>query len=689
MNTTTKLMTLLLALLLPITAIALPPYSYTNYEFEVDGIYYIIENGNACVTFQSWTSGIHVTNYHGDVIIPATVTYQDMTYPVTIIDSYAFYYCEGLTSITIPASITEIRGSAFLGCTGLTRVNITDVEAWCKIKMGDNPIRYARHLYLNDAEVTELTIPDGITSIGQNAFQGWAGLTSVKIPETVTSIGNNAFEDCTGLKSISIPNSVTEIGEIAFEDCINLTNVTLGNSVTTIKLSAFSGCTALESINFPSSVSSIGDGAFNHCRALTGITFGNSVTSIGSAVFNDCTSLTSIVIPNSVTEIGNKAFCGCTSLMNVFIGNSVTTIGKDAFQNNPAIEKVVCKAITPPSWNDMSMFTANVYNHAELHVPIDTEMAYKTSQSWGQFVNIIGDVTIETPGDEDDYEYIPFVREGVKWVYRCENPFLAQILDMPEGLHYYSFEMTGDVLIGDKYYKPVRLTHYLDKEKEVEDFIPVYLREEDKVVYAILPDGILHPQCPVGIGSYIGEPDQELPLTTTDEEFVLYDFNDPNALYQSIHTPDIDNLEYIGNELMSIGNHQVKVHRFHSWYNEDELVIEGIGYDGWAGMPLFYFETFISGLQVGYGLSHVIENGEIIYKGRWYDPNVEPVIPGDANGDGEITIADANSVIDIVIMGGNASHPRMPAIDMNDDGEVTIADVNVIIDIILNDNLIY
>jgi len=223
-----------------------------------------------------------------------------------------------------------------------------------------------------------------------------------------------------------------------------------------------------------------------------------------------------------------------------------------------------------------------------------------------------------------EYEYVPFVREGVKWVYRCENPFWAQILDMPEGLHYYSFEMTGDVLIGDKYYKPVRLTHYLDKEgkeKEVEDFIPVYLREEDKVVYAILPDGILHPQCPVGIGSYIGEPDQELPLTTTDEEFVLYDFNDPNALYQSIHTPDIDNLEYIGSELMSIGSHQVKVHRFHSWYAEDELVIEGIGYDGWAGMPLFYFESFISGLQVGYGLSHVIENGELIYKGRWYDPD--------------------------------------------------------------------
>ena len=252
-----------------------------------------------------------------------------------------------------------------------------------------------------------------------------------------------------------------------------------------------------------------------------------------------------------------------------------------------------------------------VVNHLS-HVIEDGEIIYKTE--WYH----------EPDPEPSDYEYVPFVREGGKWVYGCENPFWAQILDMPEGLHYYSFEMTGDVLIGDKYYKPVRLTHYLDKEgkeKEVEDFIPVYLREEDKVVYAILPDGILHPQCPVGIGSYIGEPDQELPITTTDEEFVLYDFNDPNALYQSIHTPDIDNLEYIGYELKSIGSHQVKVHRFHSWYAEDELVIEGIGYDGWAGMPLFYFESFISGLQVGYGLSHVIENGEVIYKGRWYDPD--------------------------------------------------------------------
>ena len=135
-----------------------------------------------------------------------------------------------------------------------------------------------------------------------------------------------------------------------------------------------------------------------------------------------------------------------------------------------------------------------------------------------------------------EYEYVPFVREGVKWVYYYENDFGPSVLDMPEGTQYYSFEMKGDVLIGDKHYKPVILTHYLDengKEKEVEDFVPIYLREEDKVVYAIHADGIQHPQCPVGIYQYIGYPYNGLPLPAPSEEFVLYDFNDPKAFYDT------------------------------------------------------------------------------------------------------------------------------------------------------------
>ena len=122
-------------------------------------------------------------------------------------------------------------------------------------------------------------------------------------------------------------------------------------------------------------------------------------------------------------------------------------------------------------------------------------------------------------------------------------------------------------------------------------------------------------------------------------------------------------------------------------------IVEGIGFDsrdmGDLLTPFTRKPDPNADYQEWCGLSHVIKDGKIIYKGMCYDPDVEPVIPGDANGDGEISIADANSVIDIVIMGGNASHPRMPAVDINDDGEVTIADVNVIIDIILKNNSIY
>lgn len=404
MSTTMKLKMLLLTLLPPVTASALQPYNYVNYEFEVDGIYYMIENGNACVTYQNYTNGMHLSDYQGDVVIPSTVTYEGETYPVTIIDYYAFNYCVCLTSITIPASITTIRNSAFCQCTGLTRVTITDLEAWCKcniLGIDSNPLRYAQHLYLNDTEVTDLMIPDGITSVGNYAFLGWTALTSVRIPNSVSSIGDNAFNGCTGLTSIYIPNSVTEIGQVAFEGCTALKSVTLGNAITTIGLSAFSGCTALTSITIPNSVTDIGASAFSGCTSLLNATLGNAVAHIGGGAFWNCSALMSIKIPNSVTDIGINAFNGCTELSSVTIGNSVTTIGKNAFQNAPSIETVTCKSTTPPSWSDQSMFTTNVYNHAELHVLKNAERAYETNLYWGQFLTIIGDASEDNPPPGD------------------------------------------------------------------------------------------------------------------------------------------------------------------------------------------------------------------------------------------------------------------------------------------------
>ncbi len=203
------------------------------------------------------------------------------------------------------------------------------------------------------------------------------------------------------------------------------------------------------------------------------------------------------------------------------------------------------------------------------------------------------------------YEYVPLVREGVKWVYYYDNPFDREVLGMDEGIQYYSFEVKGEVQIGDKCYKPVVLSHYVDGGKVVEDFVPVYLREQDKIVYAICPDGILHPECPVGRH---GQINGSSPLTITDEEFVLYDFNDANSFI-------IEDFIW-GGGLLYVGNRKVKSYQCY----EDDMVIETIGYDGPHGMPLFFFSNN-GGKHVDYRLSHVLEDGEIIYKGQYYNPD--------------------------------------------------------------------
>ena len=164
---------------------------------------------------------------------------------VTSIGEFAFYHCNGLTSITIPASVTSIGRFAFWECEKMTAVYISDITAWCAARIDNNPILQARHLYLNGEEVKDLVIPDGVTSIGKWAFEYCEQLTSVSIPSSVKSIGEMAFYNCTSLTSINIPNSVTSIGESAFQKCNSLTTVSVGNKLGGLGYSAFGDCREL------------------------------------------------------------------------------------------------------------------------------------------------------------------------------------------------------------------------------------------------------------------------------------------------------------------------------------------------------------------------------------------------------------------------------------------------------------
>ena len=239
--------------------------------------------------------------------------------------------------------VTSIESYAFEDCNNLKEVHITDIAAWCKINFGlygsANPLYCAHNLYVNGILVTDLAIPDGVTSIGPNAFCGYTG-SSVMIPNSVTSIGKYAFDGCSGLTSVTIPNSVTSIGRNAFYHCTGLTNVTIPNSVTSIGPNAFCGCSSMTSVMIPSSVTSIGIGVFADCSGLTSVTIPNSVTSIETGAFYHCTGLTNVTIPNSVTHIGNYAFRGCSSLTSVTIPNSVTSIRPYAFSDCSSLTSV-------------------------------------------------------------------------------------------------------------------------------------------------------------------------------------------------------------------------------------------------------------------------------------------------------------------------------------------------------------
>ena len=199
------------------------------------------------------------------------------------------------------------------------------------------------------------------------------------IQYSVTSIGNASFGNCWELTSITIPNSITSIGNAAFR-CSGLTSITIPNSVTSIGAMAFFSCSNLTSITLPNSVTTLDNHVFNHCSSLTSITIPNSVTSIGNWTFSDCSGLKSINIPNSIVSIGEGAFNGCSSLTSITIPNSVTSIGENAFWFCSSLSEVISNIETPFKIPD-GVFGC-ISDNAILYVPQGTKSKYQAFSGW-------------------------------------------------------------------------------------------------------------------------------------------------------------------------------------------------------------------------------------------------------------------------------------------------------------------
>ncbi len=263
---------------------------------------------------------------------------------VTNIELSAFEGCISLASISIPESMTQINYDAFKSCTNLKKVYFTSLSNYLDIQYGGiygRPSCYGADLYINGDIVTELTIPETMTNIGDYAFYGCSSLTNVIIPESVTSIGLEAFYGCDSLISLNIPKGVTSIKEYTFYNCSSLISIEIPDNVTSIGGYAFYGCSSLTSIMIPEGVIDIGGNAFRGCSGLESVTIPESVTCISGSAFYECSSLTSITIPEGVTTIEYSAFYGCSSLTSIMIPESVTNIGYEAFYNCGSLETVL------------------------------------------------------------------------------------------------------------------------------------------------------------------------------------------------------------------------------------------------------------------------------------------------------------------------------------------------------------
>ena len=254
-----------------------------------------------------------------------------------VLGDYMFSGCSALTSMTLPSGVTKIGEEAFYGCSGLTSLVIPSGVT----EIGDCAFKYCRGL-------TSLVIPSGVTKIGGGAFSDCSGLTSLVIPSGVTKIGSGAFSNCSGLTSLVIPSGVTEIGGGAFENCSGLTSMKIPSGVTKIGVGAFSGCSGLTSLVISSGA--IGISAFENCSGLTSLIMSSGVTSIGSSAFKNCSGLTSLVIPSGVTEIWYYAFENCSGLTSIYVyAEQIYTSGLVAFKG---CDKNNCKVYVPKGTYD-------------------------------------------------------------------------------------------------------------------------------------------------------------------------------------------------------------------------------------------------------------------------------------------------------------------------------------------------
>ena len=330
---------------------------------EIDGIMYNINVKTDLTEVVANTSH----QYTGDIVIPETITYEGKEYTVTAIGQGAFSQRD-ITSITFPNSITSIGNSAFVYCKRLNSI----------------------------------VLPEKLTVIGDMCFASCESLRRAVIPDSVTLIDNSAFNSCHSLDSLIIPNSVTRIEDWAFAGCKGLTYVEMSRGLTYVGRGAFGDCSALNTVIIPdlSSWSMINFGDYNsnpltttktlkiNNKEIRDLVIPDDVTYIGDYAFRGCTNITSVTMGENVTKIGTSAFSGCKNCASITIGENVTSIGSWAFNGCSAMTSLTSLPRKVPSTTSNS-FDSAIKDQTILYVPSAALEAYSSKAPWSDFYDIV------------------------------------------------------------------------------------------------------------------------------------------------------------------------------------------------------------------------------------------------------------------------------------------------------------
>lgn len=264
--------------------------------------------------------------------------------------------CAWLLSVMVILSAGVTNFIPFISGGLLVNAETRSEDGRYKYILHDDGVHITWHApsdYRRDFIIPDTIDGKRVTEIGSWVFRR-SNMSSITIPNSVTSIGSNAFSECSALTSVTIPSSVTTLGAFSFSKCTNLSSITIPDRITEIPIGVFSECESLTSVTIPNSVTTIGKEAFYGCKNLTSVTIPDSVTTIEEGAFSECEKLTSIIIPDSVTTIEEKAFLGCRNLAdknnfiivrnvlygysgedkNVIIPDGVTIISADAFKHS-------------------------------------------------------------------------------------------------------------------------------------------------------------------------------------------------------------------------------------------------------------------------------------------------------------------------------------------------------------------